>query len=141
MALPPPPRSTALRAAAVIAAIQGLAFLGYSGFVAVQAVRVGTSGPTEVSNVPAIVLEVVIFAVFGLALLWAGHGLWRARRWARAPFLLAQVLALVVGIPLAQAVDALPRVAGIVLTVLAVVGLVVSFAPGVTAELEGDDSA
>lgn len=138
MRIPPPPRSTALRAAAVVAAIEGLAFLGYSGFVAVEALRVGTTGPAEVSNVPAIVLEVVIFAVFGAALLWAGHGLWRARRWARAPFLLAQVLALVVGIPLAQAADTLPRVAGIALTVLAVLGLVVSFAPGVTAELEGD---
>jgi hypothetical protein len=137
--LPPGPVTPALRAAAVVAAVEGLGFLAYSGFVAVEALRLGATGPADVSNVPAIVLEVVIFAVFGLGLLWAGHGLWRSRRWARAPFLLAQVLALVVGIPLAQAAETGPRIAGIVLSVLAVVGLVVSFAPGVTDELEGGE--
>jgi hypothetical protein len=137
MALPPPPRTPALRAAAAVAAAEGIGFAGYALLVAIEVARTGLSGPTEISNVPAVVLEIAIFALFGVALLAAGHGLWRARRWARSPFLLAQVLGLVVGIPLAQADEAGPRVAGIALAVLCLVGLVLSFAPGVTAELEG----
>jgi hypothetical protein len=129
-----PDRSFA--ALAVIALVEGAALVCYGLFDLVEALRVGVTGPADVSNLPALVLQIIIFLLFGLGLLWVSWGWWQVRRWARAPFLLAQLIALVVGIPLAQADGGVERWVGIVLSLMAVVGLVVVFTPAVTRRFE-----
>lgn len=124
-----------LAALAVIALLQGLALVAYGIFDAVEAVRVGATGPADVSNGPAIALQIVIFLIFGAGLLWVARGWWGSRRWARAPFLLTQLIALVVGVPLAQAQGGTERVAGIVISLMALVGIALVFTPGVTRAL------
>ncbi len=109
--------------------------MGYGIFDAVEAVRVGATGPADVSNGPAIALQIVIFLIFGAGLLWVARGWWGSRRWARAPFLLTQLIALVVGVPLAQAQGGTERVAGIVISLLALVGIALVFTPAVTRAL------
>jgi peptidoglycan/LPS O-acetylase OafA/YrhL len=136
-----PNRPGFLRVLSGIAVVEGLAFLAYAVYDIVQAIRVGATGPSPVSNVPGLILQPLIFAVLGLALGAAAIGFWRTRRWARAPFVLIQLLILVVAVPLAlaSAADAGtgPHVAGIVLTVVAVGGLVLTFFPSTTAALAG----
>ena len=132
--MPAPARP--LVALAAIALAEGVALVAYGVFDLVQAVRVGATGPADVSNWPAIVLQIVLFAVFGAGLAWVARGWWGARQWARAPFLLAQLLALVVGIPLAQSADGSARVAGIALALAAVVGIVLALSPGTATALE-----
>ena len=130
-----------LRVLSGIAVVEGLAFLAYAVYDIVQAIRIGATGPTPVSNVPGLILQPLIFAVLGLALGAAAIGFWRARRWARAPFVLIQLLILVVSVPLAlaSAADAGtgPHAAGIILTVVAVGGLVLTFLPSTTGALAG----
>ena len=75
---------------ACIALIEGLGLVAYALFDIVEAGRVGTSGPEDVSNAPALILLVVITAAFGVGLIWVARGWWRAQRWARAPFILSQ---------------------------------------------------
>jgi hypothetical protein len=123
-------------ALAVIAGIEGAALLGYAVFDAVAAVRVGASGPQDVSNGPAIVLQILLFAFFGAAMIWIARGWWSVRRWARAPFLLAQLIVLVVGVPLAQSEGSIERYVGVVASLLAVLGIVLCFAPSVSRALE-----
>lgn len=131
MTSPEPP----LAAVAVIAFAQGAALLTYAVYDVVEAVRVGITGPQEVSNLPAVVLLVVITAAFGVGLAWVGVGWWRARRWARAPFILAQLIGGFIGFELAQSEGSTERVVGIGLVAVALLGLVLSFAPGVTRRL------
>ncbi|CAB4735823.1 unannotated protein [freshwater metagenome] len=116
----------------VIAGIEGVALLAYAVFEAIEGIRIGATGPAEVSSVPALVLQIVILALFGAALVFVGSGWIRVRRWARAPFLLAQLIALVIGFPLASAVGEIERVAGISLVALAIIGIVLVFSPAVT---------
>lgn len=125
----------AFAALAAIALIESVALLGYGLFDLVEAVRVGATGPADVSNGPAIVLQIILFAIFGGGMVWIARGWWRQRRWARAPFLLAQLLALVIGVPLAQA-EGGERFVGIVLSLLALMGIVLAFTPAVTRALD-----
>ena len=124
-----------LTALATIALLEGLALVAYGIFDAVEAVRVGATGPADVSNGPAIALQIFIFLVFGAGLLWVARGWWGSRRWARAPFLLTQLIALVVGVPLAQAQGGTERVVGIALSLVALVGIALVFTPVVTRAL------
>jgi hypothetical protein len=124
-----------LAAVAVIAFAQGLALLVYAVFDVVEAVRVGITGPTEVSNLPAVVLLVVITALFGLGMAWVGVGWWRGRSWARAPFILAQLIGGFIGVGLAQSSGAVERTVGIVLVAVALLGLVLAFSPAVNRRL------
>lgn len=117
---------------AVIAAIEGVFLLVYAIFDIVEAIRVGTSGPEEVSNTPALLLSIALFALIGVGMLVVGFGWWRARRWSRAPFILAQILGLVIGVQLAMATGTAERTTGIAVALLALVGLVLTFSPQVT---------
>lgn len=65
----------------------------------------------------------------GMALVW--WGLFRRRRAAHAPFLLAQALALVVAWPLVSSDVGLDRAAGVALGAAAVIGLVLGLRPAV----------
>lgn len=124
-----------------IAAIEGLALVGYAGFDLVSVVRYGIQGPSAVSNPPAVTLQILIFALFGAGLLLVASGWWRVRRWARAPFLLVQLLALVVGVPLAQAGGSVERVTGVATVAVAVAGGVIALLPAVSRELVADTRA
>ena len=125
-----------LIALAAIAAVEGLALVVYALFDVVEALRVGATGPAEVSNGPAIVVLILITGLFGAALLWVARGWWLARRWARAPFLLAQVIAVLIGFDLAQGASSLERWAGIALALIALVGIFLVFTPAVTRALD-----
>lgn len=102
---------------------------------AVLAVVVGigalTSDLEGVVAVATVVMWVVI--VGALALIW--FGLFRRRRAARAPFVLAQLFALVVAWPLATSDIAVETVAGVVLAVAAVIGIVLGLRPAGRAAL------
>jgi hypothetical protein len=128
-------RPAALVVGTLVAGIEGVALLAYSVYIAVQVMRIGITGPEEVSSPIAVTLEITIFAVLGAAMVLAARGLWRAKRWARSMLIVGQFLALVVGVPLVTAQGGVERSAGIALVALAVVGLVVAFLPSTTAAI------
>ena len=129
------PRHPLLVLLSAIAAIQGIGLIGYALYDVVQGITVGITGPQEVSNLPALVLQIVIFAALGIGLMLVARGWWGARYGARAPFIVAQLLALVVGVPLMSAPDAWTRQLGVALLVVGVVGLVLALLPPVTRAL------
>jgi len=128
-------RSLPLMALAMVSWLQGTALLAYALFDIVEAVTVGISGPAPVSNASGLMLQILLFLVFGVGLILVGRGWWQVRRWARAPFVLAQLIALVVGVPLAQASDASVRIPGLALSAIAGVGLILVFLPRTTRAL------
>lgn len=109
-------------------------------FDIVQGLTVGLTGPSEVSNLPALILQIVIFAALGIGLLVVARGWWRSSYGARAPFIVAQLLALVVGVPLLSAPDDWTRVVAVTLVAAAVAGVVVAVTPPVTRALVDSDS-
>ena len=126
-------RGTAIfRALAIIAAIEGVALAGYAVFDLVGALLIGTTGPAEVSNASAMVLQIAIFAIFGVGMLIVARGWLTVAGWVRGPFVLAQLIAIVVGVPLIGASEAVQQGVGIVVTALAIAGLVLVFTPTVT---------
>ena len=129
------PRHPLLVLLSAIAAIQGIGLIGYALYDVVQGITVGITGPPEVSNLPALVLQIVIFAALGIGLLLVARGWWGAKYGARAPFIVAQLLALVVGVPLLSAPDSWTRQVGIALLVVGVAGLVLALLPPVTRAL------
>lgn len=129
---------TSLVIGAVVAGIEGIALLAYALYITVQVARLGITGPAEVSSPVAVTLEITIFGVFGVAMVLASLGLWRARRWARSLLVVGQFLALVVGVPLVTAEGGVERSAGIALVALAAAGLVAAFWPSTTAAIADD---
>lgn len=103
----------------------------YAALSIINAIVVGPTGPEAVSNTTAITLEIVIFAFLGAGLLATAWGWWRIKRWARAPFLLGQLIALVVGFPLVQSTGMI-RASGAVILAAGIVGIVVALLPKVT---------
>ena len=130
-----------LRLLGAISAIEGLFYLVYALFVVIGISRDGLTGPSEVANASGVTLEVLIFAIFGAAMFLVSFGWFGKRRWARAPFALAQVLALVVSVPLIGATDLLQQVIAVGVTLIALVGTFVAFTPRVTQQLHGDEAA
>jgi hypothetical protein len=127
---------------AAIAASQGVGLIGYAIYDIVEGLTVGLTGPAEVSNLPALVLQIAIFAALGIGLLLVARGWWGAKYGARAPFVVAQLLALVVGVPLLTAPDSWTRQVAVGLLVAAAVGLLLAFTPPVTrALLKSTDGA
>ncbi len=125
-----------LAALAVISLAEGAALIAYGLFDLVEALRLGAGGPSDVSNGPAIAVQIGIFAAFGAGLVWVARGWWGSRRWARAPFLLAQVMAVLVGYQLAQAAGSASRIAGIGIALVAALGIVLAFAPRVSGAIQ-----
>ena len=113
----------------------------YAVLIVVGVARFGVSGPSEVANASGVTLEVVIFLFFGLGMLMVAGGWFSAKRWSRAPFLLAQLMALVISVPLIGATDALQKGAAILVTLAAVVGIFLAFTPAVTRYLLRDEAA
>lgn len=130
-----------LRILGVISGVQGVFYVVYAILIVVGVARFGVSGPSEVANASGVTLEVVIFLFFGLGMLLVAVGWFAAKRWARAPFLLAQLLALVVSVPLIGATNLFQKWAAILVTLAAVVGLFLAFTPAVTRYLLRDEAA
>lgn len=133
-------RSPLLTTLAFLSIVEGAFFLGYAVFDVVGVLRFGLTGPEEVSNAPALTLQVLMFALFGAALILVARGWWGVKRWARAPFVLAQLLVLVVAVPLTSASGSVERIAASIGVLMAVVGLVLTFLPSTTRALLGEDS-
>lgn len=125
-----------LAALAGIAAVQGLGLIGYAIFDLEEALRLGATGPEEVSSIPAIVLLIVTLFAFGAGMLWVARGWWLVRRWARSPFLLTQILTVLLGYDLVQSDGAVVRSVGGGMALLAVVGIVLALVPPVSRALE-----
>jgi hypothetical protein len=123
---------------AAIAALQALALIGYAAFDIVEAVRVGITGPVEVSNPMALVGLIVITAAFGVGMLVVAKGWWSAQRWARAPFVLAQLILGLIGWELSQATGSAERTVGFACLAIAVIGLVLAFLPSVTRVIDDE---
>lgn len=141
MRFPGPAPTRGLLASALVCALEGVAFTGYALFVIIEVARVGITGPEPVSNSTSVSLEIVLFLFFGLGLLWVAWGMWRARRWSRAPAVLAQLIALVVGVPLVGAQGWSERIAGALITTLAAVAIVGIFLPSSTRALVGPEES
>jgi hypothetical protein len=127
--MPRPTRSFA--AIAAIAAIEGLGLIVYAIYDVIEAVRVGITGPSNVSNPAALFLLIVIYLALGIGLLLVARAWWLMRTWQRGAFVLAQVIALLVFFDLTQSNESLPRTVGLVILLLAVAGIVLVFTPGV----------
>jgi hypothetical protein len=123
---------------ASISGIESVALLGYAVFDIYGWIQFGLTGPSEVSNVPGMVLQIAIFALLGAGLAAITWAWLRARRWARAPFITVQAIALIVGWPLANAAGSVERWVGIALFALAAVGIIVALSPRVTRLLQAD---
>ena len=122
-------------ALALLAGLEGVALLIYAVYDSVQSIRIGAVGPEAVSNVPALLLQILIFAGFGVGLLLIGRGWLGSRRWVRAPFLLAQIIALVLGLPLAQYPEGGIRLAGIIIVIVGALGAILALTPPVNRAL------
>ncbi len=84
-----------------IAAAQGLALIANGLAVAWVVIRDGISGPSAVATPGGVAVEVLLYVVFGSALLWVARGLAKGSPFVLTPFVLAQVLGLTVSVPLA----------------------------------------
>ena len=118
--------------------MQGVFFVVYAVLITAGVLRFGLTGPEAVSNSAGVTLAVIIFLFFGVGLIATAWGWWQVKSWARSPFVLAQLLALVVGIPLMSA-SRTPEIAvGAFVTIVAVIGGVVSLLPSTTTLLYRD---
>ena len=127
-----------LRILGAISAIEGLFYLVCACLVVIGISR---GGPSQVSNVSGVTLEVLIFAMFGVAMSLVSFGWFGRRRWARAPFAVAQVLVLVVSVPLIGATEVWQQVIALGVSIIALVGGFMAFTPRVTQQLHGDEAA
>jgi len=127
--MPRPTRSFA--AIAAIAAIEGLGLIIYAIFDMIEAVRVGITGPADVSNPAALFLLIVIYLVLGAGLLLVARAWWLMRTWQRGAFILAQVIAVLVFFDLTQSSENLPRTVGLLIFLMAIAGIVLVFTPKV----------
>ena len=118
-------------AIAAIAAIEGIGLIAYAIFDIIEAVRVGITGPADVSNPAALVLLIVIYLVFGAGLLFVARAWWLMRTWQRGAFILTQVIALLVFFDLTRSDETLPRIVGFAILALAVAGIILVFTPKV----------
>ncbi len=131
---------TRVRILAVVSGAEGLFFIAYGVLVLIGVLRFGITGPVEVANAPGVTLEIIIFLIFGAALLLVAMGWWRGSKWARSPFVLAQLLGLVVSVPLMGSTGGTERLIGWSVTVIAVVCVALSFTRPVTVHLYRDAS-
>jgi hypothetical protein len=122
-----PARPTPLVVLAALVAAQGVGLAGLAVFFVVELV---VSTPL---SVPRAVMAALLTLVAGLGLLAVARGLHRRRRWARAPALVTQLLALPVGAGLVQGGR---WYVGVPLIGWALGVLILLFAPAVSDALE-----
>ena len=123
-----------LVALATIAGLQGIVVIGYA--VANVAWLVGAWGQRGI-NVVTLVVQVLVIMAFGVGLILVAKGFLGAARWARAPFVVSQLLAGVVAVPFALTPGG-AQAWSIVIIASALIGLVLVFMPGTTRALNGN---
>jgi hypothetical protein len=109
---------------ASVAGLQAIALLGYALGISVIGLMSGLEGPAAVSSPTGAVVEVIAFGLFGAGLAAIALGRWRESGWSGPPFVLAQLLALTVGIPLVSASDSVGTAIGSLVTGSAILGIV-----------------
>lgn len=107
---------------AVVAGLEALVLSGYAISIAVVALTQGVQGPEAVASPTGVAVESVVFALFGIGMGLIAIGRWRRAGWTSVPFVLAQLLALTVGIPLVTASGG-PRIAGVLTVLVALTGV------------------
>ena len=137
-----PPSARGLLVAAPTAAVQGVAAAAYAVFLIEEVIRVGATGPAAVSNGAAETILIVIIGLIGASLVWCATGLWRERRWARAPVVLLEII---IGIVAFNAMinpgyPSWIRIVFGALCLMAVGTLVSLFLPSTTAAFNGNDT-
>lgn len=115
---------------ALIAALEGLALL-VNGAIAVISAITGSSHGAQGADSSAVLIEIVIFVVFGVGLLIVAKGWYSMKRWARSPFVLAQLIGLLGGASMVFDSSAASKLPGLFLAVPALIGLIVTFSPAV----------
>ena len=133
-------RTPLLLLLALIAGAQGVVLIGYAVYDIVESVRVGITGPAEVSNLGALLGLIAITAAFGAALVWIAVGWVQSRAWARSPFVFAQLVIGFLGYELSQSSGSVERLVGQVAMVVAVIGIVMAFMPSVRRALAEDEA-
>lgn len=126
MSVVPAPRPFVLLS--ILAALEGLALLGYAFVVTINAVTGGSYGVIG-NSTSAMVIEIAIFVLLGLGLLMIARGWIRMSRWARGPFLMAQLIGLLAGISFAFSGASEQVLPGMILAVPSVLGVILSFNP------------
>lgn len=120
---------TPARQAAVVAGIEALALLVFS--VSLGIASINTRG-ANVDSSP--VVEVSIYLLFAAGLGLIARGLWRRSVFARTPMVLAQVFGLISAWLFIQG-DGPAKVAGVVVGLLCIAGIVLTVRPGTGADL------
>jgi hypothetical protein len=126
----PSVRPLTLSAAAAIEALEGVVVLAIGLYVGIEAIA---GSPNDL--VSAIVLALMAVGA-GVGIVAVGRGLWRARRWGRAPALITQIFAVIAAVSLIQSDR---QAIGGVLVALAVVAAATLLSPPSTRALDEDD--
>lgn len=105
-----------------MAALEALLLIGYAISITVVVATTGLQGPQDVSSGPGVAVEIVVFVLFGVGCAVLAVGRWRGSGWSAVPFVVVQLLALTVSVPLATgAGGGVPF--GVGVTLAAVAGL------------------
>jgi hypothetical protein len=131
-------RRNADRTTAVVAGVESLLLLGYAVSIAFVAATQGIEGPQDVSSPAGVAVEVAVFAAFAAGVAAIAWGRRSGQSWSGAPFVVVQVLALTVSVPLAFGSGAgVP--AGVLTTIGALVGLAALIRSALVGEPTGPD--
>ncbi|NUR84827.1 MAG: hypothetical protein HOY71_12150 [Nonomuraea sp.] len=126
-------RPPTLLIAALVVALEGAVALGLGVFAGVETLA-GAAG-----DVTAAAAEAGFGILLGAGLLWVAYGgLFRMERWGRSPGVLAQIIAIPVGVTL---FDSGKPVLGIPLVLIALIGIGTLLAPPTTKALYGEDAS
>ena len=117
-----------LRIAAAVLFLQGAALLALGIYILVE-LFVATAQSTATA-----IVEILLYVVMTACLWLVALGLWRARRWARSPAVVVQVVAGFASINMIQGDGAAPWI-GVLVLVTALVAFVALLTPPVTREL------
>jgi hypothetical protein len=120
-------RPVTLSAAAAIEALEGVVLLAVGVYVGVEAVA---GSPDDLASAVVLALSAV---ATGAGIVAVGRGLWKARRWGRAPALLTQIFAVIAAVSMIQSRR---QVLGAVLIALAVAGAATLLSPPSTRALD-----
>jgi lysylphosphatidylglycerol synthetase-like protein (DUF2156 family) len=132
-------RSPYVSVLAALAAIEGIALMGYGVYIGIDGVRLGTTGPASVSNIPALVSLVVILLILGVGMLLIARGWWQVKRWARSPFVLAQLILALLGWEMAQGGVQPTYTVGMAALIVGIAGVVLAFVPPVSRALTSQE--
>lgn len=123
-----PPSAASVRVATAVVTIEAVLLLGAGAYLLLAT---STGEPSD--RLGGLVAGALAVAT-GCGLAWVARGLWRCRRWSRAPAVLCQLLTLPVAYGMVQSHL---RSVGVPLIVVALLGLGALFAPA-TSHALGD---